>query len=243
MNKIYLTQIKGIMDWRILINYKLDPTVAKNLLPTPFTPVVHNGYASVGVCFLKLKKMRPLFFPKFIGIASENAAHRFAVQWEDQGETKKGVYTPRRDTSSILNSIFGGRLFPGVYYTSDFNVNEYEENYEISFQNKKDRTYLKINCNESSEFPKNSMFSTLDEASDFFKKGSIGYSLTRCSRSFQSLELKIDSWKVKPLHVKEIDSSYFNNQELFPTGSIEFDHALIMKNIEHHWIAGKNFGC
>ncbi len=242
MNKVYFTKIKGIIDRRILINYKLDPIVAKNLLPTPFTPIVHNGYASVGVCLIKLKQTRPLFFPKFIGIKSENAAHRFAIQWEDQGETKKGVYIPRRDTSLILNSIFGGRLFPGVHYTSDFNVNEYEKNYEISFRNKKDRTYLKINCNEGSEFPKNSMFSSLEEASNFFKKGSIGYSLTRCSRNFQSLEFKTDNWKVKPLHVEKIDSSYFNNQKLFPTGSIEFDHALIMKNIEHYWIAGKSFG-
>ena len=32
-----------------------------------------------------------------------------------------------------------------------------------------------------------------------------------------------------------VDSSYFDNRSLFPPDSIRFDHALIMRNIEHEW--------
>jgi hypothetical protein len=30
-------------------------------------------------------------------------------------------------------------------------------------------------------------------------------------------------------------SSYFSDEQKFPTSSIEFDHALIMKNVAHEW--------
>lgn len=32
-----------------------------------------------------------------------------------------------------------------------------------------------------------------------------------------------------------IYSSYFSDETKFPKGTIEFDHALIMRNVEHQW--------
>jgi hypothetical protein len=37
------------------------------------------------------------------------------------------------------------------------------------------------------------------------------------------------------LRIESVESSYFSNQELFPAGSIDFDCALIMRNIAHEW--------
>ncbi len=49
------------------------------------------------------------------------------------------------------------------------------------------------------------------------------------------MKLKAYQWEVRPLEVKNIKSSYFENEEIFPKGSIKFDHALLMTNIEHEW--------
>jgi hypothetical protein len=35
--------------------------------------------------------------------------------------------------------------------------------------------------------------------------------------------------------VRRVYSSYFSDAERFPQGSIEFDHALIMRNVAHEW--------
>src|SRR5688500_15375164 len=103
-----LPTIQGVIDRRILVNYRVDAGVASRLLPNPFRPKLASGYAMAGICLIRLKQIRPAFVPFAAGIGSENAAHRFAVVWERHGEQQEGVFIPRRDSSSRLNTILGG---------------------------------------------------------------------------------------------------------------------------------------
>ena len=57
--------------------------------------------------------------------------------------------------------------------------------------------------------------------------------------SFDGLELQTYNWKVSPLEVENVHSSFFEDKAIFPEGSIKFDNALLMKNIEHKWIGRK----
>ena len=100
--------IRGLIDRRILVNFRVNPDVLARVLPAPFRPKLVNGAGMAGVCLIRLKHIRPRFLPSFLGISSENAAHRIAVEWGDAGETKEGVFIPRRDTSSRLNTLLGG---------------------------------------------------------------------------------------------------------------------------------------
>jgi len=43
---------------------------------------------------------------------------------------------------------------------------------------------------------------------------------------------------VRPLDVENVKSSFFDNPELFPVGSVDFDSALLMEGIEHEWHGG-----
>jgi len=81
--------------------------------------------------------------------------------------------------------------------------------------------------------------------SHFFEKGSIGYSPNSVSKKFDGLELKAYHWKVSLLEVEKVCSSFFDDQNTFPKGTVKFDNALLMKDIEHEWIGleeinGKN---
>ncbi len=233
-----LPEIIGIIDRRILINYTIDLDILKNILPKPFKPQVFKSKGIGGICLIRLKKSRPKGFPSLVGVASENAAHRFAVEWTHDGVTHSGVYVPRRDTSLWLNSIIGGRLFPGVYHHADFNISEEEGTYAVSFKARNDSTSLSIQAKETDFFPKSSIFSSLEEASYFFEKGSAGFSPAKEGAQFDGLELVTKSWKVHPLSVDKVQSSFLENTDLFPTGSVQFDHALLMKNIDHSWLSG-----
>ena len=85
--------------------------------------------------------------------------------------------------------------------------------------------------------PDTSIFGSVDEASAFFERGSIGYSATNRSGCFECLELKSFEWHVEPLAVHRVESSFFSDPALFPPGSVTFDCALLMRGIPHEWHA------
>lgn len=231
-----IPRITGIIDRRILINYKVDQEVLENYLPHPFKPKLVNGKGIAGICLIRLKEIRPKGLPKQIGISSENGAHRIAVEWTENGELKEGVFIPRRDTSSKLNSLAGGRIFPGIHHLAKFTANESNGNYEVAFSCE-DQTSLKIRAKETNEWNSESIFESLECVSEFFEKGAIGYSPD--NHDFEGLELKALNWKVSLLEVEEVHSSFFQDKSIFPDGSVKFDNALLMKNIEHEWIGLK----
>lgn len=232
-----IPKIKGVIERRILINYQIDKEVLENYLPEPFKPKLINGKGIAGICLIRLKEIRPKGLPKQMGINSENVAHRIAVEWNENGKIKEGVFIPRRDTSSKLNALAGGTIFPGVHHLADFKVNESDGNYNVAFKSD-DGTSLSIEANETDKWNQESVFEDLNCVSDFFENGSIGYSPNK--HNFDGLELKAYNWKVSLLNVTHVHSSFFEDEKVFPKGSVIFDNALLMKDIEHEWIGLKN---
>ncbi|MBP6687859.1 MAG: DUF2071 domain-containing protein [Lacibacter sp.] len=224
--------IHGYIDRRILINFTADPKAVEKIIPFPFRPKIYKGKAIVGICLIRLKNIKPNGLPDFFGVNSENGAHRIAVEWEENGVTKSGVFIPRRDTSLKLNTFVGGRIFPGRHYFAKFNVEENNGNYHINFKSSDD-TEILINARETKLFSEKSIFEKLSNASDFFKHGDLGYSPNK--NKFDGLRLITHKWEVRPLDVLKVKSSFFENEDIFPKGSVTFDNALLMTNIEHEW--------
>lgn len=227
-----IPNIHGYIDRRILINFTADPKAVAPILPFPFRPKIYKGKAIVGICLIRLTDIKPKGLPDFMGVNSENGAHRIAVEWDENGATKSGVYIPRRDTSLKLNVFVGGRLFPGKHFYATFNVEEKDGNYHIDFKSS-DNTEITIDAAETKLFHDKSIFETLEAASEFFEKGELGYSPNK--DKLDGLRLKTYKWEVRPLEVTHVKSSFFENEEVFPKGSVTFDNALLMTNIEHEW--------
>ncbi len=229
-----LPTIHGYIDRRILVNFTAEPETVRNIIPAPFSPKIYKGKAIVGICLIRLKNIKPKGLPDFIGISSENGAHRIAIEWEEEGVTKEGVYVPRRDTSLRLNTLAGGRIFPGKHYLARFNVKEAEGNYHVDFTSS-DNTSIAIDAKETATFNPHSIFETLENVSAFFEKGAVGYSPK--GGRYEGLELQTYNWQVRPLEVLNVHSSFYENEDIFPKGSIKFDNALLMTGIEHEWKA------
>jgi len=238
-----LPEIRGTIDRRMLVNYRVDPNVVAKLLPAPFEPKLHRGMALVGICLIRLKNIRPTWLPTWMGIGSENAAHRFAVSWLEGDERREGVYVHRRDTDSRLNSLLGGRLFPGYHYHARFEVEETTERYSLRMTSDDGVTNLAVRGQIAPALPTTSIFASLEDSSRFFAAGSLGYSPTPSGRKFQGLKLQCDNWQAIPLEIEEVRSSMFDDQALFPAGSIAFDHALLMRDIEHAWHQQEDLCC
>jgi hypothetical protein len=224
--------IVGLIERRILVNFTLEAEVAKRMVPAPFTPQLVNGKAIAGICLIRLKEVRPKGLPAFLGVGSENGAHRIAVEWEEDGILKQGVYIPRRDTSSAFNTLVGGRLFPGKHYKARFDVKETMNNFHVAFKST-DGTQISLDAELANTFSADSIFSDLQAASVFFKAGSLGYSPN--GERYEGLELTTYNWEVKPLTVSHVHSSFFEDEMIFPKNAVKFDNALLMTNIEHEW--------
>ena len=229
--------MQGLIRRRLLLNYRVSPEAVSRVLPGNFRPKLVGGYAIAGVCLIRLEQVRPKGFPSLLGVSSENSAHRIAVEWEDgDGGHQEGVFVPRRDTGSILNSLAGGRIFPGVHHYSKFSVSD--EDGEISIRvdaKESDDPLLEVDAMESVEFPEDSVFDSLDDSSSFFEAGCVGYSSRPKSCVLDGLLLKVDQWQVSALSVRRIKSSYFDDRTVFPEGEIAFNHALLMRDIPHEW--------
>lgn len=234
--------IRGIIDRRILANFRIDPDVTARILPAPFRPKLMNGFAIGGVCLIRLKAIRPRFIPLPWGIRSENAAHRIAVEWDVDGQRLEGVYIPRRDTDSRFNTWVGGTLFPGIHHHASFTVKESGNRFSVALQSDDGDTQVLVSGSVADQLPSSSVFSSIAEASEFFRMGSLGYSVTLSDGRFDGLELRCKDWHVEPLDIDRIESSYFENETQFLRGSVQFDCALLMRGIHHEW-HGRNDLC
>ncbi len=232
-----LPAIHGVIDRRILVNYRVDPQVISRLLPAPFRPQVVRGWAIGGICLIRLKGIRPRLWPGRCGIRSENAAHRIAVSWDDGGVERQGVYIPRRDTDHWINRLAGGRLFPGRHHRARFDVDESEHHLRVSMRSGDGSAHLEVAARPSDAWPDASVFASRDEASAFFERGACGYSPTTRPGCHEGIELCCTGWAVHALEVEHVRSSYFEDNALFPPGSASFDCALLMRDIAHQWRA------
>ncbi len=232
-----MPRVHGTIKRRLLINFRVDPGVMQTLLPAPFQPKLHRGQAIAGICLIRLEGIRPRGFPRLAGLSSENAAHRIAVTWEDEHGAHEGVYIPRRDTGSLVNHLAGGRVFPGEHQRARFRVLDEDDRIELHMRSADGNVDIDLVARVAQRISTRSSFESTDEASVFFERGSLGYSATASGHHLDGIALNTLSWKVEPLEVEYVHSSYFDDARRFPEGSVAFDCGLIMRNIRHEWAA------
>jgi hypothetical protein len=231
----FLDKIHGVISRRVLLNYRIDPDVLQRALPAPFRPKLYRGYGIGGVCMIRFKELRPSFLPPWLGMRSENAAHRIAVEWDEDGEQREGVFIPRRDTNSWFNKALGGRVFPGIFSRSRFEVDEAGGRVAVRIVRNDGGEEVAFAGRPAERLSATSLFPSLDEAAGFFSLGATGYSATRQEGHYHGMELKCLTWKIGPLNVEYARSCFFGDAKRFPEGSVALDCALLMRDIDHEW--------
>jgi hypothetical protein len=231
-----LPVIQGIIRRRVLVNFRVDAAVMARNVPARFQPKLVDGHAIAGICLIRLEQIRPLATPAQIGISSENAAHRVAVDWTSgDGSPHTGVYIPRRDTNSSLVLMAGGRIFPGEHHKARFDVQDDGQQIDLRMASDDGLIQVRVHGCAASDLPPSSRFASVADASAFFEAGSTGYAATRKGGRLEGLELHTSAWHLEPLEVEDVYSSYFDDEKSFPKGSVEFDCALVMRDIPHRW--------
>jgi Uncharacterized conserved protein (COG2071) len=230
-----LVSVEAVIRRRLLVNFRVRPDVLQETLPPPFRPRLVRSWGMAGICLIGLDNLRPRGVPGVLGLRTENAAHRIAVEWNDDTGQRQGVYIPRRDTNSGLVRALGGRLFPGVYGRGTFSITEDQGFVSVRMDSADDQTSAFVCGRVSDRLAEGSIFESLDDASRFFEVGSLGFSPSADPDRLDGLELVSKWWQVQSLQVDTVESGFFGNPRLFPIGSIEFDSALILRGIPCRW--------
>lgn len=242
--RLHLPVMRGIIERRMLVNFRCDADTVARLLPAPFRPKLVGGYAMAGICLIRLGGIRPGFLPQgCFGLTSENAAHRIAVEWDADNGAHEGVFIPRRDTNSRLNQLAGGHVFPGIHNAAAFRVWETGDRFKLEMQAADKTAFVRVLARTADRVPEGSVFEDVEVASKFFLGGALGWSARREPGEFDGLELSCDQWRMQPLEVERVESDFFGDEALFPAGTATFDSAFLMRDIPHEWHARGRMIC
>ncbi|WP_328387430.1 DUF2071 domain-containing protein [Nocardia sp. NBC_00416] len=228
-------RMSSVVERRLLVNYRVDPEIAARSVPPPMRPQLVGGFAVAGICLIRLGQFRPSRLPGWVGLRTENAAHRIAVEWDGPRGRSTGVYIARRDSGSVLNVLAGGRLFPGEHSAARFDVRESAADLHVAYASHDETTRVSVDVRTAERFQGSELFADLAQASDFFRRGSAGFSATRGGRRLDGLELRTDSWHVEPVEVRSVRSTVFDDRDRFPPGSAVLDCALLMREVPVAW--------
>lgn len=225
----------GVIDRRLLVNYRVDPDALREILPPVFRPHLIDGSAVAGICLLRLTELRPAGFPRAIGMRSENAALRIAVEWDERDGVRTGVFIPRRDSGSLVNVAVGGRLFPGPHGSADFTVRDSDDEISASFTSRHDGSSVRVATRVVPELRGSTLFADVDAASRFFRGGNVGWSPDRTGSRLDGLELRTSAWSIEAGEIDEVHSTFFEGGAV-PVSAAQLDSVLVMRRVPVTWV-------
>lgn len=209
---------------RVLVLYRVDPSVAAQSLPAGMRPHLVGGVAVGTVCYTRLGSLRSRFLPRpRQGADSDHLAYRFAVDVQDAAGPHVASWVVRRETSSRLAARWNS-----VGRRSRFSLVEDAARIELRVENAEgEELYLRAQVGDRGA---GSLFATaraveafLDECAD-----------VRPHDALDADRVDTRSMAAEALAVSEVRSVYFGDERRFPRGTIELDSAwrLVARRVE-----------
>jgi hypothetical protein len=230
-----LPTLEGVIARRVLVNFRVDPDVARRLVPAPLEPVVERGACVAGICLIRLERLRPKGLPAALGVASENMAHRIAIRYPAPDGPTDGVFIWRRDTDQALVSLLGGRVFPGVHGRAAFEVTEGDGALAMDVSTERGEADVALRARAAAAWRPTTLFPAFDDVVEFFRRGDCGFSCSLRRDRLEGMRLKTLVWKMEPLAVDEVRAAFYADTARFPAGSAVLDGAVLMRGIPHEW--------
>lgn len=227
--------VEGTIARRVLLNYWLDPDVARRLVPEPLELVTVNGFAVAGICLIRFENLRPKGMPAALGISSENMAHRIAIRYRASHEIKDGVFIWRRDTDSALIQRLGGVVFPGVHRDAEFRATENDGGLGLEVFSEDGSADVSFHARFDEEWKWTLLFPRFADVCSFFQRGDCGFSCALRNEALEGMQLRTLKWEMHPLGIENLHSAFYENEKDFPRGSVGFDCGVLMRGIPHEW--------
>jgi len=207
---------------RVLVLYRVDPGVAAGLLPAGMRPRLHHDQAVGLICFTRLGSLRSRFLPTR-GAMSDHLDYRFAV--ERDGTEKSWVL--HRETSSWLGGRLGERIVRGKYVRSRFEIQEGTFELELRVESERgEELYLRAEACGTSPAK---LVPTPHDLERYLMACGAAEPHDVLAPEVDRIDAQ-DGFAPQPLSIFELRSSFFENRQLFPSGTATVDGAWKLVN-------------
>lgn len=242
--------LRGRIARRILVGLRVDPSVARRLLPSGLEPRLIEGHAIAGVAFTRIEDLRTRLLPIPFGASSDSVEHRIAAQPTTVAKRRfralgrAPFYVLRRDASTAADAFLTHPSVAAERGRSRFDIDERDGRLEARARSFDGRMSIRVGADEIEAWPADSVFGSLLAAVRWFgddvpsawrgrlvpQRDSAGVDATRVVRARSSLR-----WIACPLGVRTFASTYLEDPVAFPEGSVVVDHALCLRDVEEVW--------
>lgn len=230
----HLPAMDATIERRIFVTYRADPDAVRPLVPERYDLRLTDGWAIGGVCLLRLGNTRPRHMPRWVGVSSENAAHRISIVGPD-GEP--AIWSPRRDTDSHLTARLGRTLYPSAPGTARFDIGQDDERFNVQAVDADGHTVASIDATRTDALATTSVFADVAALDDYYRSTRHGYSPTSDPESDGCITVDFEQGEITPLAVRRSHSTVFD--PLVAAGSAALDHVVLMRQLSSTWQFGR----
>jgi hypothetical protein len=216
--------LRGSVDRRLVLTYRLEPTAAAAAVPDRFRPRTVRGHALGSLLILRIRGLRPRGLPERAGRTTYHALHRVAVEWSERNRQRSGAYVIRRASDSRLSALLGRWLAPGGAHHATFAVDVTDERVEATVS---DRSGVRANLagTPTDELPADSVFDDITRAAAYFEADVVGHSPP--DEGYRGVALRMLDWEVTPVTVEAASASFFD--DLGDAATV--DHAFVTSTL------------
>ncbi len=219
---------QGLVESRVMINYKVELSVLRQRLPRPFRPRSVSGYGMAGFDLFRLAptglwRRKPSLL----------AVHRIEAEADFEGSRLAGAYVLRCDVPPGLRSRAFRAFFPHVMHTARLHWEETEAGQHLLRIGREQEPWIQVRAHEGKRFPFDSVMGELETASNFFAKSQVWFAPRYSHTLFEQRRWAFSPWEVQPLLIDGLEAPYFRKIMRFPKGAYFFDHALLLKNLHY----------
>lgn len=219
----WISSLRGRVQCRYLMVYRVDPAVAAPLLPEGSSPHVFRGSTLIVLCYTHLVGASSRLLPRWLRGQSDHLAWRIPVVRDGV----RGVWIPRRDTSSWVSVRFSGALSQGTYHLARFELEDGEGRLRLRVSAGGEEV-LYLAAEHAGEL-RGSLFSTTRQAHEYLAEAGAVNPPDPLAPALDRLDVGTGN-TVEPLLVRELRIPRFEDVGLFPRGSVEFDCCLRLTN-------------
>ena len=213
--------VRGVIERRLIVIYRLDPKVAKELLPPPWQARLIGGYAVAGIALAHLGRLRPAGLPPVAGLARESVTHGIAVEWESSRSLHNGVFVTHHDSAAAGR----GRL----RRASRFTVDERTDGLRVTYTGRDRTVRVDVDVSLVASLEGSALFPDVRAAMRFLELDSSGGAAWGPPR--KGLRLSAADRSIGAARVLSATSTVFANTSVFPPGSVHLDSALLMRDL------------
>jgi hypothetical protein len=229
--------VKAFFKQSIVVTYAVPKEQLENLIPPCVTlDLLDDKWAFLAIALVKTTKLRPRFFPDFLGNSFDLIGYRVFVRYTNtKGKNLRGLYILKSETNSKKMEFLGNIFTQYQYKTTDIITAKNENSTKIT-SGKSNFTLEISNDKTDVKLPQNSVFPDWKIARRFAGPLPFTFTFNPKNNEVLIIEGKRENWIPKPIEIKNCNFEFIKSLGL---NEVVLSNAFSIENIPYEWKKGK----